>query len=198
MRLWLLVGLALVIAACGGSSGDGGAACTATKPCGGSVAGTWNVSSSCVRTGPVKPVCPTSTEDLRGVRITGTMTFTNDSTYTRAVTISGAIVDTVPSACLAANGVTPTCEEVAQAAQQSFDRSLFQSLVCANARNGRGCDCTATLVPVAANQSGTYSTAGSTLDLTHDGATDTADYCVQGSQLSVTDQEDTTIFFLKE
>src|SRR3954470_13029143 len=78
-----LIWVAALMAGCGGDGKGGGAAsCGKVAPCGGSLVGTWTVSSSCDSptnfTGGA--ACPGATIDESQVKVTGLLTFGADMT----------------------------------------------------------------------------------------------------------------------
>ena len=181
-----------------GGSGTGGAgpSCPNGTACGGSVVGTWNVSSSCLTLSDSNVDIGLAGLDPRtcnnvtisgSLTVTGTLTAKADGTYTDGTTTSGTAQVKMPAGCLMLSGTTTTCARIGG----PFAGGLgFSDVTCTDASGG-GCDCVATVnqpggigwVTAAAQTSGNYVASGNTL--TNDGTT-TYSYCVAGNQLTLT------------
>ena len=109
----LFVGLA--VPGCGSSGGT----CGNTAACGGAIAGTWTITSSCVSESAsmVDSQCPSATASSSALTITGSITYNADGTYSSTSTVSGSIEVTLPPSCLTMNGVTLTCDQLNQLSQ---------------------------------------------------------------------------------
>ena len=186
----LLVGLiglgAFYLTACGSSS-DSGGGCGTESACGGDVVGTWQVSSSCLAVDASSMMgsmgCPGATTSASGTKITGTITYSADKTFTSNLTTSGSLVITLPASCLTQQGVTVTCAQLQQALNGTMN-ATFSSATCTE--SGGGCACSVALNAVTSNETGTYSTSGGVLTQTDtSGIPDDSNYCVQGGQLSL-------------
>jgi len=183
-----LIGLgAFSLTACGGSSSNSGGGCGTASACGGDVVGTWQVSSSCVAVDSSSMMgtmsCPDATESTSGTKITGTITYTADKTFSSNLTTSGTIVVTLPASCLTQQGVTVTCAQLQQVLSSTMN-STFSSATCTE--SGGGCACSVALNAVTTSETGTYSTAAGVLTQTDSSGTpDDSNYCVQGGKLSI-------------
>ncbi|MGD0835508.1 MAG: arabinofuranosidase catalytic domain-containing protein [Polyangia bacterium] len=183
----------------GGSAGSSGtgATCTATadvKPCGGSVTGTWTVTSGCLQiSGPVNAqavfglTCPT-VQVTGSLQVTGTWTANSDTTFTDNTTTTGSEQITLPAGCLLLSGTTTTCAKIVQEM-----RSTYDTVSCTDATGG-GCTCSATVNQqgemglvvgsAAAQTSGNYTTSSNTI--ANSGDSNTYSYCVANNTLTVT------------
>src|SRR5581483_11063357 len=94
----------------GGAGGDstgagGGTSCTNVSACGGSVVGTWNVTSSCLQVSGSLAVsmagagCP-SAPITGSLTVTGTFTANADGTYSDGTITSGTEQFTLQPSCL--------------------------------------------------------------------------------------------------
>jgi hypothetical protein len=127
--------------------------------------------------------CAGATESASGTKITGTITYTADKTYSSNLATSGAVVVTLPASCLTQQGVTVTCAQVQQVLSSTMN-STFSAATCAE--SGGGCACSVTLNPMTTTEAGTYSTAAGVLTQTSTGGTpDDSNYCVKGSTLTL-------------
>lgn len=175
------------LTACGGSSSQSGGGCGAASACGGDIVGTWQVSSSCLAVDTSSMMdstsCPGETASASGTKITGTISYNADKTYSSTLTTSGSVVVTLPASCLTQQGVTVTCAQLQQALSGAMS-STFSSVTCAE--SGGGCACSVGLNPVTATQTGSYSTAAGVLTQTETGGSpDDSNYCVQGNTLTI-------------
>ena len=113
----------------GAGTGGAGPSCNDVTPCGGSVVGTWTVSSSS---------CLALAGDLEGsylslgcpkVPVTGTLTTTGtftanaDGTYTDNTTTTGSANMSLGNDCLTVSSVVVTCEKAALAFAPSVRRA---------------------------------------------------------------------------
>jgi hypothetical protein len=172
---------------CGGGSGSGGG-CGKVYPCGGNIVGTWKVSEFCSVENMTPPdFCPTATAATSTSKLTGSVTYKADMTFTGMLTASIVVVATYPNSCLTNNGVTLTCAQFEAAQKQALamdPNSGIQSLTCAAI--GSSCKCTAVTGDMSTSATGTYTTAGVKLTETQAGmAPDESNYCVQGNTLHI-------------
>jgi hypothetical protein len=135
----------------------------------------------------VNQQCPSATASAAGLKVTGTVSYNADLTYTFMSTISGSTSVTLPASCLSSQGVTVSCDQLTQAfmtlAQQGS--SGFKSASCSSA--GSGCTCNVVLNDQTTSESGTYATtaAGILTETPANGTASQSDYCVKGSTLTV-------------
>ncbi|HET7545377.1 MAG TPA: arabinofuranosidase catalytic domain-containing protein [Polyangiaceae bacterium] len=194
----------------GGSStagaGSGGAApsCSALSPCGGSVVGTWNVTSSCLKLSGDMDVSLAGL-GCQKVPVVGSLTTTGsfvanaNGGFTDNTKTTGSATFQLAKECLFVSSVERTCEQIG---------SIFQALGWATSScvstNGQ-CNCSVTAdqsgglgtLSVLATSKGQYSTSGNLLT-TDDTITP---YCVSGDQLTVAPQypgRSGTIVFSKD
>src|SRR5258708_28850460 len=89
---FLSVWAVTVVAGCGGSGGT----CGNTAACGGDVMGTWKITSSCISVDTssmtLNTGCAGETATGSGFKITGTITFNADMTYSSSSTLTGNVV----------------------------------------------------------------------------------------------------------
>jgi hypothetical protein len=176
-----LLWVAALVAGCGGDAGDGGAAasCGKVAPCGGSLVGTWAVSSSCESPANFTSgvACAGATIDESQVRVAGLLTFNADMTFATTISQSGTLAFTVPLDCLA---TVSGCDELASLVSPGPPDATTTCTTTSTA-----CACTLVYAgTMTATSSGTYTTAGTVVSLTDD-AGDTADtnYCIQTNTL---------------
>jgi hypothetical protein len=166
----------------GGGSGAGGSgvgSCGNVEPCGGSLVGTWNVTSECINSMILAPqtqaICAQATLTDVSISVSGNLTFAADMTYTSHETGTLVITWNVPASCLTGE----TCDYFA---------SMFATELPAGATftctGSAGCSCTEAAL-VTNDDNGMYGTTGSNLVITSavSGQTQTGGYCVQGSTL---------------
>jgi hypothetical protein len=174
--------LAPILSACG----DGAGSCGKVQPCGGDVVGSYNISGACYNSAslemPVIEGCPGATVAITSLGVTGSATFGADMTYSVSETITATASQTLPASCLTMNGLTLTCMQVDQLAQQVLlSNPAIQSIRCAGSSS---CTCTFTLAPMTIAESGTYTTSGTTISLVDSaGGASSSEYCVQGNEL---------------
>lgn len=183
--------------ATGGSGTSGGSSqpqdCTATNvsACGGSVVGTWNVTSSCLEMSGDMDVFITSlacsTVPATGfLQTTGTFIANEDGTYTDNTTTTGSVTFPLDASCLAISGVEVECDR----AGTIFSALGWTTTACSE--TGGQCNCSLSTeqqgglgaVLAYTNQTGSYMTSGDTL--TVDPAT--YSYCASGDMLTLTPQ----------
>lgn len=172
------IALAPALSACGGGNGS----CGKVQPCGGSVVGNWTISGECLNAASlnndIMADCPGATVSTSGLKVSGNVTFDANGNYTVMETISLSATETLPASCLSTSGLT--CAQLDQLIKQSVatDPSTFQSASCTGTSS---CTCRFTLAPQTTNESGTYTTSGTSLVLS--GSADAAQYCAQGNEL---------------
>jgi len=189
---------ALVLAAAGaalwscggihGGSGGSGGTCGGKSTCGGNLQGSWSITSICDVTGVARITssCPQAPIDSSGLRVTGSLDLQSDMTFTSTATLNGNVTVAIPTACLTSDGVTFTCEEL-DTVLQGIQQGIGGSCISATG----GCACTIQFTSFTTTGTGTYATTDSTLTTTSsvDGGppgTTIANYCVQGSTLTLT------------
>lgn len=173
--------LAPVLSACG----DGGS-CGKVQPCGGDVVGNYNFTAACYNSAALGMEaiegCPEATVTINSLGVSGTANFGADMTYSVSQTITASASQTLPAPCLTMGGLTLTCQQLDQLAQQLLlENPSIQSIRCSGSSS---CTCTFTLAPMTTNASGTYTTSGTMLTLTSStGGISGGPYCVQGDEL---------------
>ena len=177
------VALAATFASCGGNHGACG-----VQPCGGDVVGNWQAAGACANRAllneqvlsSIMGLCQGATLGAVTIKPAGTMSFRTDQTYTSALTISATAVVNVPESCLAGQ----TCATLTVLLQSALvGTNGIQSATCMG--NG-SCACTFTLLSDFENSAGTYTTAGTVLNLyatTGTATTGGGDYCVKDNSL---------------
>jgi hypothetical protein len=105
--------------------------------------------------------------------LSGTQTFNTDGTYSSTGTASALVHEHWPSGCMPFG---LTCAQLEQMAADAGTGSC-----AADAAGACNCDVVSAVTPTSAT--GTYSASGGTLTTMHDGTTTLASYCVQGSLL---------------
>jgi hypothetical protein len=165
----------------GAGTGTGGQpasspTCAKVQPCGGSVVGTWKLTSTCVGDGVVdaSSICPAATGSIDMISGTGTVTYAADGTYQTMGRLALDVTLTIPTACF---GPGETCATLgAMLAQQA------QIPAASCTTSGASCACRISTVQGA--ETGTWQTSGTTLTLTPMGGdVSNDDYCVQGNEL---------------
>ena len=130
-----------------GSSGTAGTSAPQTCPggstCGGSVLGTWSVTSSCLTiAGDMDVVlaslgCPT-VPVTGSLHVTGTWTANADTTYTDNTVTTGSITFPLSPACLSVSSVKVECTKAAGA----FSGIGWKNTTCSTDSAGH-CNCSA-------------------------------------------------------
>ena len=190
-----LMGLALLVASCGGSAArtdggggddagqaggadgggnDGGSACPSVSPCGGDLVGTWQVTQACLSgTEDLNSTCPGASATITS-SFTGTVIYNSNNTYTSMVTGGGTTHFHYPGACLPA-GYTCT-----QFSQLLMSVGSYSSVNCATDA-ASVCNCDAVTASLPTDESGTYTSSGVTVTTVHSGSTSIGQYCIQGN-----------------
>jgi non-reducing end alpha-L-arabinofuranosidase len=182
----------------GGSSGSGGGGGSDTctnptnvTPCGGTVVGTWNVTSACLSVSGTIDVqaafglsCPTG--KLSGsLTVAGTWTAKANGTFVDDTTTTGTEEIALPSDCKILSQAPVTCQKIGTVMQGYFD-----TVACTDASDG-GCTCSGKIkqtgsmgyVTLDPQTSGNYTTASNTITITQDESK--YSYCVAANQLTV-------------
>lgn len=188
-----LVSVVALLAGCGSSDGGGGS-CGKVSPCGGSLVGTWTITSSCesVSNFTFGAECPGATLDESQVTSSGTMTFNADMTVTSSLSVSGTRRFSLPLACGEAAAVG-SCDEYASLIVPAPPEA---TTTCPTV--GSACNCTMVYaVPTTSSGAGTYSAAGNLVTLISP-AGDPVDfgYCVQGNTLHLIQTDPATGAFM--
>ena len=182
-----------------GTSG-GGDMCPNVTACGGNVVGTWNASSPCLKVGgnldvsaagldPTACVGPTISGTLM---VSGTWTANSNGTYTDDTTTTGDVQVQLPAGCLHLSGTLVTCDRISI----PLTGIGLDSANCQSAASGGGCTCTGKvnhkgsigLLSSDPQKDGNYTTSGNTLTMAVGIADAKYNYCVSGSQLTLTPQ----------
>ena len=177
-----------------GTAGTGGPSCPNGAPCGGSVVGTWNVTSSCLNLSGaldislvgLDPRTCKSASISGSINVSGTWTANANGTYTDGTTTTGSATVQLEAGCLILSGTTVTCTGI----QAPLSAVGFSDVSCANAATGGGCTCTGTVnhmgsigwMTLDPQTNGNYTTSGNTLTL--DGMANYG-YCVSGDKLTL-------------
>ena len=189
------IGVCLFVSACAGKHESSGT-CSNSAGCGGNIVGTWKIESSCVSVNPeamMSGTCTGTSEDTSGLKISGSVTYAADMTYTSNTTVSGSAKVTLPAACLMQNGITLTCDQLSQAlAGQPM--MMGATAGSCTATSGGGCSCKVTITSQSNSATGTYTTTGSgaLTQTPNTGTTETDAYCVRGSTLTISPSSDST------
>jgi hypothetical protein len=176
----------------GGGTDGGSSQCTTVTPCGGSLVGTWHISSVCLATsGPQSTGCPGETITASVTSATGTVTFDASGNYTSQLAFTLHETAVVPSACLTQGSTTATCNDLqTRFAQTQSSDAGAATVTCTTTSTGCTCDITAPTAPT--QSSGTYTTSGNTFTTTSAdaGVGNPTAYCVQGNTLYATPSAD--------
>ena len=155
---------------------DGGLACGTVSACGGDIVGTWTVTQSCLTaTEDLSSNCAGLSADI-SFSVSGTATYNADHSYTAMVTGGGTTSYHYPSSCIPAGA---TCVQLGQAL---MGIGMYSSVTCTIDSAGV-CNCVAVTPSTSSNETGTYSTSGTTLTTTPSGAVSSGPYCVHGNVL---------------
>jgi len=157
----------------GGSSGNAGPSCANVTACGGSVVGTWNVRSSCLKVSgtldlsSIGATCPNAVV-TGSLTASGTWTANANGTYTDRTTTSGDEQFDLAPSCLIISSTQTDCAGAA-----NIITSLGYATVTCSPVSAGGCSCSATikqsggpgLLSVFAAADGSYVTSGDQLTL---------------------------------
>ena len=171
-----------------GAGGAGaGAACTSFTACGGSLLGTWQLTSTCFFTPPAASGCADETVDAATFHESGSYVFNSDLTYSASVIPSGTLGFTMPQSCTPAQPIATTCAvfNSSYSSLVSQAGSPYASAGCA--ASATDCVCTFTFNGQTVSATGSYVVGTDTLTLTRAGSTTstTDNFCVQGTALSL-------------
>ncbi len=191
------VGVCLFVSACGSTS-DSNGKCANGAACGGSLVGTWKVTSTCLTldlgSAMGTAACPEQTSTAKNLRATGNATYGADLTYTSNATLTYDAAITQPKSCLTVQNITLTCDQLQQSVEARLAMTPFTSVSCKATANG-GCACTFSGASQTISDAGTYTTTGAGL-LTQTPTSDPpdeSDYCVKGSTLTLSPHADTSM-----
>jgi len=177
---------------CGSGDGGGDPPGCGLAPCGGAVVGSWAFTDACIAQDVLNAGLAAQTAELMvgcsgahvgevTVEPSGTLVFNADGSYSGGLGIGIEFDLFVPTSCIAPDA----CADLQVAVQSNLDSdpdSLFRTVSCAQ---GSDCACTFSGGSPAANETGTYSTSGTTLTLTSAAASEVSEYCVQGTTLTL-------------
>ena len=187
-RAWL-IGIFMGVTGCGGSSAAPPASCLQVQPCGGDVVGTWRFLGACVAdpseiTSAAPRPCTGFALNGVGLSTTGSITFNADLTYTaRRWNTSSAANYSEPLSCAGTDDCAALDTDV-----RISDGSYLKT-TCAGTSV---CTCGDTSLQVI-DESGSYTTAGTELQLTGPLTTRNRTYCVAGTELHVVEVVGTVI-----
>jgi hypothetical protein len=189
------VGVCLLVSACGNTSDGSDGECPNGAACGGSIVGSWKITSSCVTIDldsmMASASCPEQTSDAKNLKVTGNVTYGADLSYTSNFTLAFDVVVAQPKSCLTKQNITLTCAQLQQGVEAQLAMTAFTSVNCAAAAGG-GCACTFRGASQTISNAGTYTTTGAGLltETPTGGAPDDSDYCVKGSTLTLSPHGD--------
>jgi hypothetical protein len=172
-----------------GGSGTGGAGAPhcGGQPCGGDVVGTWDAVLNCAAPKPDSTSCPGETVTYGGIQRTGFITFSTGLTYVSQETQSGTFQIDTPMSCLVDADVTCAAFDAGYKAQaQPMGGSTYSSASCIT--TAFGCRCVLGVIPQIRTEAGLFGVNGTKLMLTPTspaGATNTDDFCVEGTSLRI-------------
>ena len=176
--------VALAGAGCGGGGNSAPPNCLQVQPCGGNVVGTWTLLGACYSakfrtqiSDNLAAVCPGASIDALDIDLSGTVTYNADLTYTSSVHETIAATERIPLSCLG----FASCAEVTSASPES-------TLTCTGTTI---CTCHAAGMPPG-DETGTYTTSGTSLSMTDANSTSTDAYCVEQNRLHLIGLDDTT------
>jgi hypothetical protein len=173
----------MVLSGCG-DSGDG--TCGNTPACGGDIVGAWTITSACLNPGSRTSAACQGTSDIANIKLTGTVTYNADLTYTANTMFSGSETVTLPLSCLPSSNGQATCDQLGQ--QFRGDPST-QTVTCSGTTT---CSCKIVFANETSMTTGTYSTtaAGVETDTPTVGEPSQSDYCVKGKTLTLSPHAD--------
>ncbi|MEO6599788.1 MAG: arabinofuranosidase catalytic domain-containing protein, partial [Polyangiaceae bacterium] len=180
----------------GGGSSGAAQACTNGTPCGGSIVGTWKVSSSCIKLdgkiyiglAGLDPNACTNPTVTGSLSVTGTLSATG-TTFTDGTTTTGDVVISLPAGCLNLSGTQITCDGV----NSGLPNVGLESVDCQPAASGGGCTCKGKvnhpggigLLASDPQLDGEYTSAANALTLAPGFDGGSYPYCVAGTQLTL-------------
>jgi hypothetical protein len=176
------IGCGLIVLATFGCGGSGPAgSCGQVEPCGGDVVGTWTATSGCVNAtyammsfeSGLAGACPTATLSATKISVSGSMSLNSDLTYSSTGTETVSFSVNLPSSCTQGQ-----C-----AALGAYLQSSLGAGSSASCTGTSSCACSLT-EQVNDDDSGTYTTTGSTLTTTSaTTGTSAQSYCVKDDTL---------------
>jgi hypothetical protein len=169
----------VVLTGCGGSGGT----CGNTAACGGDIVGTWTITSSCVSGSVASSSCPGETVDTANLKISGTVTYAADLTYTVNSLLSGSETLTLPLSCVNKPGATTppkTCDQLGA----TLMGTISESITCTGSSV---CTCHVVISNQTSMTTGTYTTtaAGLLTETAMGGSPSQNDYCVKGKTFTL-------------
>jgi hypothetical protein len=180
----------------GGGSTGGGDTCDKVTACGGEVAGTWEVRSSCLKTSGTADISYLGLQCLTAqitgsIEVTGTLTLGTDGRYSDKTVAKGSDKWDLDKICLYLSGTQVTCGGISSVFSATLGGYGYETFSCVDASSGGGCTCQGTVnstggVGLLYNDlypTGKYTAADNTLSL-GDGLE--YSYCVKGSELTLT------------
>jgi len=176
----------MVLSGCGDS---GGGTCGNTPACGGDIVGAWTITSSCLSPGsPTSAACQ-GTNDVANIKLTGTITYNADMTYTANTMFSGSETVTLPLSCLTSSNSAATCDQLGELFMAD---PSSQTATCSGTTT---CSCKIVFSNETSMTTGTYSTtaAGVETDTPTVGDPSQSDYCVNGKTLTLSPHADATM-----
>ncbi|HVY41176.1 MAG TPA: arabinofuranosidase catalytic domain-containing protein [Polyangia bacterium] len=173
----------------GSTGGTSGGSCPGLTPCGGSVVGSWTVSSSCLNVSGDMDVTLASlgckTVPVNGtLHVTGSWSAKPDGTYADNTVTTGTMTFPLAANCLSVSSVNVPCDKAAG----SLQALGWESVTCSV--SGGQCTCSATgnqkggigVISPWASNTGNYMTDGSGLNA--DGNVD-YNFCASGNMLTL-------------
>jgi hypothetical protein len=169
----------MILPGCGGSGGT----CGNTAACGGDIAGTWTITSSCVSGTVTSTSCPGETVDTANLNISGTVTYATDMTYTVNSILSGSEILMLPLSCVNKPGATTppmTCDQLTGTLMGTISRSI-------TCTGSSVCTCNVVISSQTSMTTGTYTTttAGLLTETPMGGSPSQNDYCVKGKTFTL-------------
>lgn len=181
--LFLSLAMAPILSACGGGAGS----CGKVGACGGDVVGNYTISAGCVNTAALNMQiidgCAGAKINSYSTSVSGSGSFNANLTYSVTETVTLSASETLPASCLTQDGLTLTCAQVDALLQSAIlqDPTVFKSAHCTGSSS---CTCTFTLAPQTMTETGTYTTAGTTITmLPTTGVPKSNEYCVKDNDL---------------
>jgi hypothetical protein len=174
--------LAAPLVGCGGSSAPPN--CGIEQPCGGDVVGNWSFAGVCsnvaASSAEVMAICPGASIGGSSISLTGSLIFNADGTYTASnwhETFS--LTETVPLSC--AGGSTSSCAENNGTTTET--QNGVSATVTTTCTGTTVCTCRLSGNLSIASDAGSYTIAGTTLDLLGPATSGTFPYCVEEKRL---------------
>ena len=175
----------MALAASAGGCGGGHSPppnCLQVQPCGGDVVGNWSFLGTCsdvqAQSAELAASCPGAKINAAGVSLTGTLNFTAYATYTATNWHEFFVIaETVPLSCAGAARCTDrngTETDTSNGSMVTVTTACSGTTTCACRVNG-----TLTL----SSDSGSYTTAGTLLDMYGGTTSGLFDYCVEDNRL---------------